>query len=146
MPERLIPVAVWTKVWVYSYLLVRLWVWILLGYECLSVTSVVCCQVEVSAMGQSPIQRRPTEYGVSKAGIRQGCFTYYSPASSVLSEQTGSELVMPIAHRNEKLGSQLLALYSSLNISEMNWRLLVLCHKLLVISITLSELTSGIVY
>jgi hypothetical protein len=32
------------------------------GHGCLSVVSVVCCQVEVSATGQSLIQRSPTEY------------------------------------------------------------------------------------
>jgi hypothetical protein len=30
-----------------------------------SVVSVVCCQVEVSATGRSPVQRSPTECGVS---------------------------------------------------------------------------------
>jgi len=34
-----------------------------------SLLSVVCCQVEVSAMGWSLIQRSPSECGVSKAGI-----------------------------------------------------------------------------
>jgi hypothetical protein len=32
----------------------------------LSVLSVVCCQVEVSASDRSPIQRSPTECGVSE--------------------------------------------------------------------------------
>jgi hypothetical protein len=32
----------------------------------MSLVSVVCCQVEVSAMGWSLVQRRPTECGVSK--------------------------------------------------------------------------------
>ena len=31
------------------------------GHGCLSVVSVVCCQVEVSAMGRSVFQRSPTE-------------------------------------------------------------------------------------
>jgi hypothetical protein len=31
------------------------------GHGCLSVLSVVCCQVEVSAWGWSPVQRSPTE-------------------------------------------------------------------------------------
>jgi hypothetical protein len=35
------------------------------GHGCLSVVSVVCCQVEVSATGQSLVQRSPTECGVS---------------------------------------------------------------------------------
>ena len=36
------------------------------GHGCLSVVSVVCCQVEVSATGWSLVQRSPTECGVSK--------------------------------------------------------------------------------
>ena len=34
------------------------------GYGCLSLVGVVCCQVEVSALGSSLIQRSPTECGV----------------------------------------------------------------------------------
>jgi hypothetical protein len=37
------------------------------GHGCLSVVSVVCCQVEVSATSWSLVQRSPTECGVSKA-------------------------------------------------------------------------------
>jgi hypothetical protein len=36
------------------------------GHGCLSLVSVVCCQVEVSAMGWSLVQRSPTECGVSQ--------------------------------------------------------------------------------
>jgi hypothetical protein len=36
------------------------------GHGCLSVVSVVCCQVEVSATGWSFVRRSPTERGVSK--------------------------------------------------------------------------------
>ena len=32
---------------------------------CLSLVSVVCCQVEVSATGRSPVQRNPTDNGAS---------------------------------------------------------------------------------
>jgi len=35
------------------------------GHGCLSLCSVVCCQVEVSAKNLSLVQRSPTEYGVS---------------------------------------------------------------------------------
>ena len=35
------------------------------GHGCLSVVSVVCCQVEVSAMGRSLVQRSPTDCDVS---------------------------------------------------------------------------------
>jgi hypothetical protein len=37
-----------------------------LRHECLSVVSVVCCQVDVSATGRSPVQGGPTECGVSE--------------------------------------------------------------------------------
>ena len=36
------------------------------GHRCLSLLSVVCCQVEVSVIGQSLIQRSPTECGASE--------------------------------------------------------------------------------
>jgi len=38
-----------------------LWVRIPMGHKCLSVVSVVCCQVEVSATGRSLVERSPTE-------------------------------------------------------------------------------------
>jgi hypothetical protein len=37
-----------------------------LGYGCLSLVSVVCCEVEVSASGWSLVKRSPTECGVSE--------------------------------------------------------------------------------
>ena len=43
-----------------------LWVRIPSGHESLSLVSVVCCQVEVSALGWSRVQRSPTECGVSE--------------------------------------------------------------------------------
>jgi hypothetical protein len=46
--------------------LLGFYVRILWGHGCLSLVSVVCCQVEVSATGWSLIQRSPTECGVSK--------------------------------------------------------------------------------
>ena len=36
------------------------------GHGCLSLVSVVCCQVEVSATGWSLVQRSPTDCGVSE--------------------------------------------------------------------------------
>jgi hypothetical protein len=36
------------------------------GHGCLSVVSVLCCQVEVSATGWSLVQRSPTDCGVSE--------------------------------------------------------------------------------
>jgi hypothetical protein len=35
------------------------------GHGCVSVVSVVCCQIEVSAAGRSVVQRSPTDCGVS---------------------------------------------------------------------------------
>jgi hypothetical protein len=46
--------------------LLELWVRISPGHGCLSLVSVVCCQVEVSASGCSLVQRSPTECGVSE--------------------------------------------------------------------------------
>ena len=46
--------------------LLGLWVRIPPGRGCLSLVSVVCCQVEISASGWSLVQRSPTECGVSK--------------------------------------------------------------------------------
>jgi hypothetical protein len=42
-----------------------------LGHGCLSVVSVVCCQVEVSATSCPLVQRSPTECGVSKVCDRE---------------------------------------------------------------------------
>jgi hypothetical protein len=39
------------------------------GHGCLSLVSVVCYQVEVSATGWSLVQRSPTDCGVSKSVI-----------------------------------------------------------------------------
>jgi hypothetical protein len=39
------------------------------GHGCLSVVSVVCCQVDVSATSWSLVQRSPTDCGVSKSVI-----------------------------------------------------------------------------
>jgi hypothetical protein len=54
--------------WVCSRLIAGLWVRIPLGGidVCLSLVSVVCCQVEVSATGRSLVQRTPTAYGVAE--------------------------------------------------------------------------------
>jgi hypothetical protein len=46
--------------------LLGMWVRIPPGHGYLSLLSVVCCQVEVSATSCSLVQRSPTEYGVSK--------------------------------------------------------------------------------
>jgi hypothetical protein len=36
------------------------------GHGCLTLVSVVCCQIEVSATGWSLVQRSPTDCGVSQ--------------------------------------------------------------------------------
>ena len=36
------------------------------GHGCLSLVIVVCCQVDVSAMGRSLVQSSPTDCGVSE--------------------------------------------------------------------------------
>jgi hypothetical protein len=41
------------------------------GHGCLSVVSVVCCQVEVSATSWLVVQRSPTECGESKVCVRE---------------------------------------------------------------------------
>jgi hypothetical protein len=62
-----IPVAVRSKAWVFGRSLTRI-----VGsnhsggHGCLSVVSVVSCQVEISATGWSLVQRSPTECGVSE--------------------------------------------------------------------------------
>jgi hypothetical protein len=54
-----IPVAARSKAWDCGFESSR-------GHGCLSVVSVVCCQVEVSASGRSLVQRSPTDCGVSE--------------------------------------------------------------------------------
>ena len=51
--------------------LLRLWVRIPPGHGCLSVVSVVCCQVEVSATGWSLVQRIPADCGASLCVIKK---------------------------------------------------------------------------
>jgi hypothetical protein len=51
--------------------LLGLWVRIPLGQGYLSLVSVVCCQVEVSATGWFLVQRSPTECGVSQMCDRE---------------------------------------------------------------------------
>jgi hypothetical protein len=63
-------VAARSKAWVYGLSLFGIMVSNpARGHGCLSVVSVVCCQVEVSATGWSLVQRSPTECGVSKCVI-----------------------------------------------------------------------------
>jgi hypothetical protein len=57
--------AVGSKAWVCGRLL-GLRVRIPPGHVCLPLASVVCCQVEVCAPVRSPVQKSPTECGVSE--------------------------------------------------------------------------------
>ena len=66
------------------------------GHACLSVVSVVCCQVEVSATSWSLVQRSPTDCGVS-------LFVYYLKSSktgrpwpSLGSSATGDKKILRI--------------------------------------------------
>jgi hypothetical protein len=45
--------------------LLRLWVRILEGHGCLSIVSVVCCQVKISVTSWSVVQRSLTDFGAS---------------------------------------------------------------------------------
>ena len=51
--------------------LLRSWVRIPLGHGCLSVVSVVCCQLEVSATDWSLVQGSPTDCGASLCVIKK---------------------------------------------------------------------------
>jgi hypothetical protein len=60
-----VPVTVWSKAWVWGRSLFGVFgfesCW---RHESVSLVSVVCCQVQVSATGWSVVQRIPTECGV----------------------------------------------------------------------------------
>jgi len=61
-----IPESARSKAWSVTVRLLGLWARIPPGVGCLSVVHVVCCQVEVSALGWSLVRRNPTDCGVSK--------------------------------------------------------------------------------
>jgi hypothetical protein len=54
----------------------------LLGHGCLSLVSVVCCKVEVSATDRSLMQRSPTECGVSRCDREASTMRRPWPTSS----------------------------------------------------------------
>jgi len=54
-----------------------------LGHGCLSVVSVVCCQVEVSATSWSLVQRSPTDYGASLCVITRPRIRRLKPATGL---------------------------------------------------------------
>ena len=47
------------------------------GHGSLSVVSVVCCQVEVTATGQSLVRRSPTECGVSECNLETSTMRWH---------------------------------------------------------------------
>ena len=58
-------VAIWsTTCWDY-------WFEFRWRHGCPSLVSAVCCQVQVSATGRSPVQRRTTDYGVSVCVVQK---------------------------------------------------------------------------
>jgi hypothetical protein len=89
------------------------------GY--LSLLNVVCCQVEVSAMGRSPVQRSPTECGVS------GC---YREASTVRTSFSPLGAVEP--WENEILTYKSEPYQSTLNSERNIENLLIIYHSLCI--------------
>ena len=53
------------------------------GTRYLSLVSVVCCQVEVSATGRSLLQRSPTECGVSECVLENSKMSKPGPNGAV---------------------------------------------------------------
>ena len=51
--------------------------------ECLSLVSIVCCQVQVSATGRSLVQRSPTECGVSECDLEISTIRRPRPTKAV---------------------------------------------------------------
>jgi len=63
----------------------------------------VCCQVELTAMGQSLIHRSPAMSGVSKVGLHEAALrATYQQVQSPASNQATSKVAMPVTCRNEK--------------------------------------------
>jgi len=72
---------------------------------CLSLVSVVCCQVEVSAVGQSLIQSSPTSVVCLKWGLHKATvYTTHQWVQSPARETAVNILAMPIPNRNGKTG------------------------------------------
>jgi hypothetical protein len=53
------------------------------GHVCLSLLSIVCCQVEVSATGRSLVQGSPTKCGVSECDLETSTSRMPSPLRTV---------------------------------------------------------------
>jgi len=54
------------------------------GHGCLSVVSVVCCEVAVSVTGRSLVQRSPTECGVSECNRESSITRRLRPTRAVV--------------------------------------------------------------
>jgi hypothetical protein len=74
------PVAVRSKARVCGCSLAGYRVQILPAHGCLSLVSVVCCQVEVSATGRSLVQKSPTERGLSECDREASIMRKFWPA------------------------------------------------------------------
>jgi hypothetical protein len=73
------------------------------GHGCLSIVSVVCCQVEVSVTDWSLVQRSPTECGCLRQGLHKA--TLHATHQQVQlpdSERAEWKLALHIVCRNEK--------------------------------------------
>ena len=60
---------------------------------CLSVVSVVCCQVEVSATGRSLVQRSPIESGVSECDRETPIIRAPWPTGGLLRHEKKKKLI-----------------------------------------------------
>ena len=102
MPDRPIPVAVRTKMWVYSYSLAEV-----VGLNSTGGMDVCCECYVLSGRGlqwaNHPSRRRLLSMQCLRLGLYEAtlCATRQQ-IQSRSSEQAGSKLVMPITHRNEK--------------------------------------------
>ena len=59
------------------------------GHRYLSLVSVVCCHVDISATGRSLVQRSPTECGVSECDLETSKLRMPSPTSAVKPGKNG---------------------------------------------------------
>jgi len=72
-------------------------------HGCLSVVSVVCCQVEVSATGWSLVQRSPTECGVSECDRDVSIMKMALPTRSCCAMSLGGGGVYKIRYKRSPL-------------------------------------------
>jgi hypothetical protein len=74
--------------------LLELWVRIQRGHGCLSLVSVVCCQVEVSAWGWSLVQRSPTECGLPECDREASIMRRSWPIGGCCAGEGGGEVYL----------------------------------------------------